>query len=99
MSIYPEIFAPTRNWTRISTGFYLPVTTMLATAFGTTIWVTAAATLLSIARFLCHVFVAARATFSYLHRHPHVIFWAGIFPSILIMIFGGAAHEVIAMFN
>jgi hypothetical protein len=76
----------------VATGFMLPMTTMLATAFATTMWVAATAMILIVSKVLCHTFAVAERTFRYLHRHPHIIFWAGIFPSIVVFFLGGVVR-------
>jgi len=79
---------------QLTIGFLYPVTTMLATAFSTTIWVAVSASLLIASRSLCHTFIFARNSLQYLQAHPHVLFWLGVVPSITIFVVGGLIHLI-----
>ncbi len=83
----------------ITSGFTYPMTTMLATAFSTTVWVSVSALLLILSRFLCHTFVVANRLFRHLHNHPQAIFWWGTFPSAVVFILGGLLHELLWILN
>jgi hypothetical protein len=82
----------------VTLGFMYPFTTMLASAFATTAWVALSSGLLLFSKFLCHTFAMARSTLENLHRHPHLIFWWGIFPSIAIFLVGSLVHEALGLF-
>jgi hypothetical protein len=78
----------------VTSGFMFPTTTMLASAFATTAWVILSTCLLLFAKFLCHTYAYASSFLGNMHRRPHLIFWWGILPSIIVFLVGGLSHEV-----
>lgn len=75
----------------------LPATTLLASAFSTTIWTIICATTLLVSRLLYRVIAVSRRFFLVIHERPLNIVYYGVIPCSAIALLGGALITLILL--